>query len=64
MRLSWNSIFTFFLFYVPLKMSSRTPGGTRTPGWIPLPMNRKYWLSGAHWEPVATERSLVFVIGL
>jgi hypothetical protein len=23
-------------FYVPPKMSSRTPEGTRTPGWIPL----------------------------
>jgi hypothetical protein len=35
---SWNTcnIFIFFLFYVPPKMSSRTPGGTLTPGWIPL----------------------------
>jgi hypothetical protein len=35
MCLSWNNIY-LFLFYVPPKMSSRTPGGTHTPGWIPL----------------------------
>jgi hypothetical protein len=33
--LSWNNIFFFFLI-LRTKMSSRTPGGTRTPGWIPL----------------------------
>jgi hypothetical protein len=33
--LSWNNIF-IFLIYVPPKMSSPTPGGTRNPGWIPL----------------------------
>jgi hypothetical protein len=29
-------VYAYFKFYVPPKMSSRTPGGTRTPGWIPL----------------------------
>jgi hypothetical protein len=35
-RLSWNNIYIYFLFYVHPKISSPTPGGTRTPGWIPL----------------------------
>jgi hypothetical protein len=30
------------VFCVPPKMSLRTPGGTRTPGWIPL----LYWICG------------------
>jgi hypothetical protein len=31
-----NASYTYCIIYVPPKISSRTPGGTRTPGWIPL----------------------------
>jgi hypothetical protein len=29
-------VYAYFTIYVPPKMSSRTPAGTRTPGWISL----------------------------